>query len=87
MWTGEAAPSLEEQVFHDEKVACYCDFIENLPENYRLVVALNQLGEFSAKEIAAMLGLSLEVVKIRLHRGKARLLRDLKAYCNAEDWL
>ena len=87
VWTGEPASSPEEQVFHDEKVTCYCDFIENLPENYRLVVALNQLGEFSAKEIAAMLGLSLEVVKIRLHRGKARLLQELKAHCNAEDWL
>jgi RNA polymerase sigma-70 factor (ECF subfamily) len=87
MWTGDPVPSLEEQVFHGEKVECYCDFIEKLPANYRLVVALNQLGEFSAKEIAAMLGLSLEVVKIRLHRGRARLLKELKAYCNPEDWL
>jgi RNA polymerase sigma-70 factor (ECF subfamily) len=87
VWTGEPAPSLEEQVFRNEKFACYCDFIEDLPENYRLVVALNQLGEFTAKEIAGMLGLSLEVVKIRLYRGKARLLQELKAHCNAEDWL
>ncbi len=87
VWTGEPVPSPEEQVFHDEKIACYCDFIEKLPAKYRLVVALNQLGEFSAKEIAAMLGLSPEVVKIRLHRGKAKLMKELKAYCNAEDWL
>jgi RNA polymerase sigma-70 factor, ECF subfamily len=87
LWTGEAAPSLEEQVFRNEEISCYCDFIEQLPDNYRLIVVLNQLGEFSAKEIAAMLGLSLEVVKIRLHRGKARLLQDLKSHCKAEDWL
>jgi RNA polymerase sigma-70 factor (ECF subfamily) len=87
LWGGEAAPSLEEQVFRNEGLACYCDFIEQLPENYRLVVALNQLGEFTAREIAAMLGLSLGVVKIRLQRGKARLLQELKAHCKAEDWL
>jgi RNA polymerase sigma-70 factor (ECF subfamily) len=86
-WSGEAAPSLEEQVFRNEELACYCEFIEQLPENYRLVVALNQLGEVTAREIAAMLGLSLEVVKIRLHRGKAKLLQELKNHCKAEDWL
>ena len=50
-------------------------------------MALNQLGELTAREIAAMLGLSLEVVKIRLQRGKAKLLQELKAHCKAEDWL
>ena len=87
LWSGEATPSLEEQVFRNEGLACYCEFIEQLPENYRLIVALNQLGELTAREIAAMLGLSLEVVKIRLQRGKAKLLQELKAHCKAEDWL
>ncbi len=87
LWIGEAPPSPEEQLFRKEEFTCYCDFIERLPENYRLVVALNQLGDFTAKEIAGMLGLSLEVVKIRLHRGKARLLQELKFQCKAEDWL
>jgi RNA polymerase sigma-70 factor (ECF subfamily) len=87
LWGGEPAPSLEEQVFRNEGVSCYCDFIEQLPENYRLVVALNQLGELTAREIATMLGLSLDVVKIRLHRGKAKLLQELKANCKPDDWL
>lgn len=87
LWSGEPAPSLEELVFRNEGFDCYCDFIEQLPENYRLVVALNQLGEFTAREIAEALGLSLEAVKIRLHRGKARLLQELKDHCKAEDWL
>ncbi len=87
LWTGEPAPALEEQVFRNEEFDCYCDFIEQLPESYRLVVALNQLGEFTAREIAEALGLSLEAVKIRLQRGKARLLQELKAHCRAEDWL
>ena len=87
VWSGEPAPSLEQRVFSQQELDCFCDFLEKLPQAYRLVVALNQLGEFTAREIADLLGLSLDVVKIRLHRGKARLLKELKAHCKAEDWL
>jgi RNA polymerase sigma-70 factor (ECF subfamily) len=86
-WTGELAPSLEQQLFLRERYACYCDFIENLPANYRAVVILSELEEFAASEIAKILGLSIDVVKIRLHRGRTRLLQELKAHCKAEDWL
>ncbi len=87
VWTGESPPSLEEQVHHAERLDCYCEQLQSLPENYRLVVALNQLEDFTAKEIAEILGLSVDVVKLRLHRGKARLLAELKARCYPEDWL
>ncbi len=84
---GEEAPSPEEQLFRKERVECYRDYIENLPLNYRTVVALSDLEELAAIEIAEILGLSLEVVKIRLHRGRARLLQELKTHCKVEDWL
>ena len=87
VWTGEPAPTLEQQVYLKQGLDCFCDFLEQLPENYRLVTALNQLGDFTAREISDLLGLSLDVVKIRLHRGKVRLLQELKAHCKAEDWL
>ena len=87
VWTGEPAPNLEQQVFLKQGFDCFCDFLEQLPESYRLVTALNQLGEFTAREIADLLGLSLDVVKIRLHRGRARLFQVLKDHCKPEDWL
>ena len=34
-----------------------------------------------------VLGLDTGVVKIRLHRGRTKLLQELKAHCNPEDWL
>jgi RNA polymerase sigma-70 factor (ECF subfamily) len=37
---------------------------------------------FKNAEIAAILGLSLETVKIRLHRARARLRRDLQEGCS-----
>jgi len=55
--------------------------------SYRTVVALSELDDLAANEIAEILGISVDVVKIRLHRGRARLLQELKTHCNAEDWL
>jgi len=51
------------------------------------VVALSELGDLAVDEIAAVLGLNPSTVKMRLHRGRSRLLRELKAHCRAEDWL
>lgn len=81
------ALSLEQQVCRQERYACYRDFVQALPPNYRIVVALSELEELTAHEIADILGLSVDVVKIRLHRGRARLLKELKEHCKPEDWL
>src|SRR5512137_1128606 len=85
--TGEEPPSIEQQLCWQERVECYQDFIESLPVNYRMVIALSELEGLVASEIADILGLSLDVVKMRLHRGRARLRQELKSHCKAEDWL
>jgi RNA polymerase sigma-70 factor (ECF subfamily) len=87
VWTGEEALSPEQQLFHKERFECYCDCVETLPTNYRTIIELSELEKLAANEIADILGLSLDVVKIRLHRGRARLLQELKSHCKAEDWL
>ncbi len=87
VWTGEERPSTEDQLFRKQRLECYCDYLQALPPNYRTVVALSELEELAASEIADILGLSLDVVKIRLHRGRVRLLQQLKAHCEPEDWL
>ena len=87
IWTGEAALSPEQQLFRRERFECYCDRIQTLPSNYRTIMELSELEELAANEIADLLGLSLEVVKIRLHRGRKKLLQELKSHCKAEDWL
>jgi len=43
-----------------------------LPEQYRTVVTLRDIEEMSTEETAAVLGLSEQNVKVRLHRGRAR---------------
>ena len=86
-WIGGEAASPEYKLWRKQGYECYRDKIENLPVNYRTVVALSELEDMTAGEIAEILGLSVDVVKIRLHRGRMKLLRELKAHCKAEDWL
>ena len=87
VWTGEKPPLLEQQFMRKERYQCFGNFVENLPPHYRTVVVLSELGELTNNEIAQILGLSLDTVKIRLHRGRARLFQELKTHCKAEDWI
>lgn len=87
LWTGEKALSIEQQLLRKERNECFMDYLRNLPLSHRTVVVLSELGELTNNEIAEILGLSLDVVKIRLHRGRTRLLQELKTHCKAEDWL
>jgi RNA polymerase sigma-70 factor (ECF subfamily) len=86
-FTGKALPSLEQLRMHQEMIECFLGFLDRLPLDYRTVFALSDLEELSNSEIADILGVSVETVKIRLHRGRARLIQELKAHCKAEDWL
>ena len=47
--------------------------LAQLPESERTVVTLFYLGEMTAKEIGKFLGVSVNTVKSRLHRGRERL--------------
>ena len=47
--------------------------LAKLPESERTVVTLHYLGEMTAKEIGKLLGVSVNTIKSRLHRGRERL--------------
>ena len=79
--------SPERRLMRKEMQDCFMDCLNRLPVSYRAVVVLSELEEFSNQEIANILGLSLDVVKILLHRGRTRLLQALRENCKAEDWL
>ncbi len=85
--TAAESPSLEQWLMRKEMYECFGDFLSALPANYRTVVVLSDVEGLINNEIAEILGLSLDIVKIRLHRGRARLLRELKTHCKREDWL
>ncbi|HEX4284137.1 MAG TPA: sigma-70 family RNA polymerase sigma factor [Terracidiphilus sp.] len=51
--------------------------IEGLPEIYRNIVVLRDIEEMDIRETAAALGISEGAVKVRLHRARAMLQREL----------
>jgi RNA polymerase sigma-70 factor, ECF subfamily len=51
--------------------------IEGLPEIYRNIVLLRDIEEMDIRETAAVLGISEGAVKVRLHRARAMLQREL----------
>jgi RNA polymerase sigma factor (sigma-70 family) len=53
--------------------------IEQLDPPYREVLLLRDVHELTAPEVAAQLGLSVEAVKSRLHRGRTRVREQLMA--------
>lgn len=79
---GGQAPSAETAANREEMNACVRGYIERLPENYRIVIALSELEGFTNDEIARILGTTIDTVKIRLHRARERLRGDLGKGCN-----
>jgi RNA polymerase sigma-70 factor (ECF subfamily) len=77
-----AAMSAESAAIRGEMNACIHEFIERLPESYRTAMVLSELEGFKNAEIAAILGISLDTVKIRLHRAREKLRRDLQSGCS-----
>lgn len=84
----EQADSLEEnagteqEYIRREMNACIRGIIDQLPENYGAVLLLSKLEEFTNAEIAEILDLSIETVKIRLHRARARLREAMECQCS-----
>jgi RNA polymerase sigma-70 factor (ECF subfamily) len=74
-------PTPEEAAIRNEMVACYLDYVNQLPRNYQEVYVLSEFEHLSNDEIARRLSLSLGAVKIRLHRARARLHEELRRNC------
>ena len=60
-----------------ERVARLYAALNRLPDRYRTPLILYELEGMSGQDIASLLDAKLNVVWVRLHRGRARLLREL----------
>lgn len=78
----KAAPVTDQLVIRKEMSECVNEFIDKLPPDYRTVIVLGELEGFANKEIAQILDISLDNVKIRLHRARARLKKALQEGCD-----
>ena len=65
-----------------EMSACIRSVVDQLPENYRTVLLLSEFEELTNLEVAEILDISIDTVKIRLHRGRTALRKALKSQCS-----
>ena len=78
----DKSPVTDQLVIRKEMSDCVNEFIDNLPPDYKTVIVLSELEGLTNKEIAEILGISLDNVKIRLHRARAKLKAALNAGCD-----
>ncbi|MHC4519012.1 MAG: RNA polymerase sigma factor [Planctomycetota bacterium] len=74
--------SAEREAIRSEMNACIREYVDRLPTDYRTVIVLSEIKELKNQEIADILGISLDAVKIRLHRARARLKAEFEAGCH-----
>jgi RNA polymerase sigma-70 factor (ECF subfamily) len=78
---GSSLRTVESDAIRDEMGACVRAVVERLPVSQRIALTLSEIEGQSDAEIAALLGVSVGCVKIRLHRARARLRKELAGSC------
>ena len=69
------------RIITSEMNDCIRQQVDKLPQKYRTVLILSSLDELKSREIADILEISIEAVKMRLHRGRAMLKEILENEC------
>ncbi len=77
------ANSPEQETAHRETRELLESAILTLPQDYRSVLILRDVEEMTTAETAEALALSEDAVKVRLHRARAKLRRELYARAGA----
>jgi len=68
-----SARELEEEIDAEDALEKIRARIPELPDTYREVITLRYIDGFTPKEIATMIGISENVVSVRIHRGTHKL--------------
>jgi RNA polymerase sigma-70 factor (ECF subfamily) len=76
--------SAQEEFEQRQMGECVQQEIDSLPGSLRTVVFLSDVMEFSHREIAEILGITIENVKVRLHRARKKLKELLEKKCTFE---
>ena len=78
----DTAPRLDKVMEQKEMSSCVQGYLAGLSDSFRAVILLHDVEGLTNPEIAAMLGVSLPTVKIRLHRARGKLRDALARACS-----
>ena len=79
--TTKKTPPAPQQMIKLEGNACIRAYVDRLPPDFRTVIVLSEFKDLKNQEIADILEISLDAVKIRLHRARARLRKEFEVDC------
>jgi RNA polymerase sigma-70 factor (ECF subfamily) len=75
---------VQKKMEQGEMSQCVQEQLNLLPESLRSVLIFSDVMEFSQQEIADILGLTVENVKVRLHRARKKFKAILEEKCTFE---
>jgi len=75
---------IQKELERNQMGECVQDQVNLLPESLRTVLILFDSQEFTHREIADILGITIENVKVRLHRARKKLKSLLENECTFE---
>ena len=78
------APGPEKQLINKDLKERITGLINKLPENIRSIVIMRDIQRLKYAEIAEVAEISINSVKVNLHRGRKLLLKDLYKTYNRE---
>jgi len=81
VWTGDKSRTSDQVLEKAEMNSCIRRYVNDIPENYRTVFILSEYEGFKNREIAEVLGLTLDTVKIRLFRARTQLKKKMEEGC------
>lgn len=76
--------SVQKEFEQHQMSECVQIEIDRLPESLRTVLFLSDVMDFSHREIAEIVGITVENVKVRLHRARKKLKELLEQKCTFE---
>jgi RNA polymerase sigma-70 factor (ECF subfamily) len=81
VWTGDKNEISDQVLERKEMNSCIKRYVQDIKEIYRTVFVLSEYEGLKNKEIADILGLSIDTVKIRLYRARTQLKKKMDEGC------
>jgi RNA polymerase sigma-70 factor, ECF subfamily len=81
VWTGEKESTSDKMLEKEEMNCCIKRYVQDINENYRTAFILSEYEGLRNTEIADILGLSIETVKIRISRARKQLREKMEKGC------
>ncbi len=69
--------NIEDNIIAKETMNIAMEELHKLPSDYKEIIILRDIEDYSYEEIAEILGIGLSNVKVRIHRGREMLTRCL----------